>query len=536
MLKIETIAKKAGIPKKYLEPYGFYKAKISPDYYASIKNNKDGKLILMTAITPTKAGEGKTTSAIALADGMKKIGEQAMLCLREPALGPVFGLKGGATGGGKATVEPSNEINLHFTGDMHALTSSISLINAIIDNYLYQGNPLNIDPNRIIFKRAVDMNDRDLREITIAEGEKNGVQHQSGFQITVANELMAILCLALDENDFLRRLEKVVVAYTYDNKPVTVKDLKVTHSVMRLMKEALKVNLVQTKENNPVFIHGGPFANIAHGCNSLIATRTALKMAPYVITEAGFASDLGAEKFFDIACPNGNLHPDLAVLVCSIRALKLHGGQLFKDLNDENLEALEKGLPNLFVHYENLQKFKLPVVIAINHFPGDTDNEVKLLEKVLTEKNIPYAFLDGYLKGGEGSKDLARLLVKILKEKESHYEPLYTDDMPLEKKIEIVAKEIYRSKEVVYSDKALEQLKEFKEEGLDNLKVCIAKTPNSLSDDPKLLGAPLGNTLHIREINLSAGAGFIVPLTGEVMTMPGLPKNPLAVKMEDEPW
>src|SRR5574344_1747958 len=378
---ITKIAKKVGIGSKYLELYGDYKAKIKPELYDTVKDNPNGKLVLVTAITPTKAGEGKTTTSIALVDGMAKIGKKALLCLREPSLGPVFGLKGGATGGGAATVEPSEDINLHFTGDMHALTSSINLISAIIDNSIFQGNPLNIDPERVVWKRAMDMNDRALRQITIAQGEKNGVVRQDGFVITVASEMTAIMCLAKDQDDFLSRLERVIVAYDKEGKAITVKDLRVTHAVMKLMKEALKPNLVQTLENNPVLIHGGPFANIAHGCNSLIATKMALKLAPIVVTEAGFAADLGAEKFLDIASREGNMHPDLAVMVATIRALKMHGGEAYDNLKEENLDALAKGMANLETHLENIKKFGLPVIVAINHFESDTPKEIAFIEK-----------------------------------------------------------------------------------------------------------------------------------------------------------
>lgn len=536
LLKITDVAKKVGIDEKYIEPYGFYKAKISPLLFEENKEKKDGKLILVTAITPTKAGEGKTTTSISLLDGLNKIGQKALLCLREPALGPTFGLKGGATGGGKVTIEPQEDINLHFNGDMHALTSSINLISAIIDNSIFQGNPLNIDPNRVVWKRAVDMNDRALREIHIAEGEKNGTPRKDGFVITVASELMAILCLAKDENDFLERLKRIIVAYTFENKPVTVEDLKITHAVMKLMKEALKPNLVQTSENNPVFVHGGPFANIAHGCNSLIATKLALKLAPIVITEAGFAADLGAEKFFDIVSPIGNLHPDLSIMVATIRALKMHGGVPYEELDKENLNALEKGMENLETHLSNLKKFGMPIVVAINHFATDTIKETRFVEQWCEEHNYSYSFMDSFLKGGEGAIDLAEKVVIALKENPSNFAPLYQISLPIKKKIDIICKEIYHADNVVYSEQAATDISRYEEMGFGNSYICMAKTPNSLSDDPKLLGAPKGFSIHIREVRLASGSGFVIPLTGKVLTMPGLPKIPMAVKMEGEPW
>ncbi len=536
LLKIDEIAKRASIPSEYVEPYGFYKAKIDYSLYEKNKNNPDGKLILVTAITPTKAGEGKTTMSIALQEGFGKIGQKAMLCLREPALGPVFGIKGGATGGGKASIGPSEDINLHFTGDMHALTSSINLISAVIDNYLFQGNSLNIDPERIVWKRAVDMNDRALREITVGQGNKNGVERKDSFLITVASELMAIFCLAKDEFDFHARLLKIIVAYTYDGKPVTVKDLNCSHAVMRLMKEALKPNLVQTIEGEPVLVHGGPFANIAHGCNSLLATKLALKISPIVITEAGFAADLGAEKFLDIVAPEGGLHPDMAILVATIRALKMHGGVAFDDLEKENLEALEKGFANLETHASNLKKYGLPVIIAINHFANDSQKEIDLLSSWCEKNGYAYSFVDAFLKGGDGAIDLANKVKETLAKCPSNYKPLYDRHSPLKDKIEKIAKEIYRADGVEYSPKALEQLTKYEELGFSGAYICVAKTPNSLSDDPKKVGAPKGFNIHVREVNLSSGANFVIPLTGSVMTMPGLPKEPAAIKMEKEPW
>lgn len=536
LLKISQIASSAGIPEEYVEPYGFYKAKIDPKINETLKERPNGKLVLVTAITPTKAGEGKTTTSIALTEGFGKIGQKSMLCLREPALGPVFGIKGGATGGGLASIAPSEDINLHFTGDMHALTGSINLISAVIDNSIFQGNPLNIDPSRVVWKRAMDMNDRALREITVAEGEKNGVERQDGFVITVASEMMAIMCLANDEEDFHNRLLRIIVAYTKDGKPLTVKDLNCSHAVMKLMKEALKPNLVQTLEHEPVLVHGGPFANIAHGCNSLIATKLALKLAPIVVTEAGFAADLGAEKFLDITSRVGGLHPDLAVVVATIRALKMHGGEPFEDLQQENVEALRKGMDNLEVHVENMKKYGLPVIVAINHFASDTPNEISIIENWCAEKGYEYSFLDGFLKGGDGSVDLAKKVKARLEATPSHYHPLYDLNSPLKTKIETIAQEIYRAGKVEYTPKAEEELKEYDKMGFSNAYVCMAKTPQSLTDDPKVLGAPQGFTITIREVNLSAGSNFVVPLTGNILTMPGLPKIPAAVKMEEKPW
>jgi formate--tetrahydrofolate ligase len=419
---------------------------------------------------------------------------------------------------------------------MHALTSSINLISAIIDNSIYQGNPLHIDPNHIVWKRAMDMNDRALREITVAQGEKNGTERKDGFVITVASEMMAIMCLAKDDEDFLARLEKIIVAYTFDNKPITVKDLRITHAIMKLMKEALKPNLVQTLENNPVLIHGGPFANIAHGCNSLIATKLALKLSPIVITEAGFAADLGAEKFLDIASREGNMHPDLAVMVATIRALKMHGGEAYDNLKEENLDALAKGMANLETHLENIKKFGLPVIVAINHFESDSPKEIAFLEKWCEDRHYEYSFLDGFAKGGDGAIDLAKKVKFMLDNIPSDYKPIYSLNLPLKVKIEKICKEIYRAGNVVYSPKAEEQLQRYSDMGFSSAYICMAKTPMSLSDDPHVLGAPRNFTITIREVNLLAGANFVVPLAGNILTMPGLPKLPAAVKMEDEQW
>ncbi len=529
---ITKIAQTIGISVSDLELYGEYKAKIKPSAYDKVKDNKDGKLVLVTAITPTKAGEGKTTTSIALLDGLAALNEKALLCLREPSMGPVFGVKGGATGGGKVTIEPSEDINLHFTGDMHALTSAINLISAIIDNHIYQGNELNIDKDRILWKRALDMNDRELRTVTIGlGGDKNGIMREDHFQITVASELMAILCIASDEEDFINRVNNIIVAFNMDGKPVYLEDLHISNAIYKLMKNALMPNIVQTHEGNACLVHGGPFANIAHGCSSLIATKLALKLSPIVITEAGFAADLGGEKFFDIKCRAGILKPSCAVLVATIRALKLHGGQEFEDLDKENLEALETGFANLMQHYYNLKKFGVPVVVALNHFKSDTENEIQKLKDLLNKQYIQFAFLDGYLKGGEGAKDLALKVLETLSTKASNFEPLYPLDMPIKGKIEAVAKRIYHADGVVYSELALKKIEEYEKMGKGNLPVCMAKTQSSFSDNPKLLNVPKGFNITICDVSLSNGAGFIVCYCGNILTMPGLPKEPLATKM-----
>ncbi len=534
LLKIKDIAKKAGIKEEYIEPYGNYKAKINMDILKELDNKPNGKLVLVTAITPTKAGEGKTTTSIALADGLAKIKQKCMLVLREPSLGPVFGIKGGATGGGKVCIAPSEEINLHFTGDMHALTSSINLISAIIDNHIFQGNELNIDPNKIVWRRALDMNDRALREITVAQGKNNGVVRQDGFVITVASELMAIMCLAENPEDFINRVNKITVAYTYDDKAITVKDLKISKAIYKLMREALKPNLVQTLEHNPCLVHGGPFANIAHGCNSIIATKLGLKLADIVVTEAGFGADLGAEKFLDIKCRFGGLKPSMAVMVATIRALKVHGGVQIENIKEENVEALIKGCANLERHVENIKKFGLPVVVAINHFADDTENEIQALTKWCKAKGYPVSFLDGFMKGGDGAVDLANKVVETLETKKSNYHPLYDVKLPIKEKIGIIAKEIYRAKDVVFSDEAIEHIAKFEKMGFANTPVCIAKTPQSFTDNAKIVGAPTDFVVTVRDVTLSSGAGFVVALTGNILTMPGLPKIPAAIKMEEE--
>lgn len=536
LLPIAEIAKKLNLPEEAVLPFGKYKAKIDLSYLPDLESRPSGKLVLVTAITPTKAGEGKTTTSIGLADGMAKIGQKAMLCLREPSLGPVFGIKGGATGGGLASIGPKDDIDLHFTGDFHALTSSINLISAVIENSLYQGNPLRIDPNRIVWKRALDMNDRSLRAITVAQKDPKGIPHESEFVITVASEMMAIFCLASSPEDFLERLRRIIVAYDVDGKPLTVADFKVSHAVMRLMRDAFMPNLVQTLEHNPAFVHGGPFANIAHGCNTLISTKTALKLAPIVITEAGFGADLGAEKFLDIKCQVGGLKPDACVVVATIRALKLHGGVAFENLDGENFEALEKGVPNLERHIENVKKFGLPVVVGINQFPTDTKAEIAWLHDWCEKRGYRFAINSSFLEGGDGAKELAAKVMEALNEGKSEYHPIYERHEPNLVKIERICKEIYGADGVEYSDLAKKQLAEYDALGYGDAFICMAKTPLSLTDSPKILGAPKGFNIHVREVNLASGSHFLIPLTGTIFTMPGLPKVPLATEMEDEPW
>ncbi len=536
MGNIFDVAKMINVDEKYLIPFGYDKAKISLKIMDELKNRPNGKLVLVTAITPTKAGEGKTTTSIGLHDGLRYIGVPSLVCLREPSLGPVFGIKGGATGGGKALVVPSEDINLHFTGDMHALTSSINLIAACIDNSIWQGNELNINPERVLWKRALDMNDRALRKITISEGETKCAPRQEEFVITVASELMAILCLSADENDFMNRVNNIIVAYSYDNKPVFLKQLRISHAVMKLMITALNPNLVQTLEGNPAIIHGGPFANIAHGCNSIIATKMGLKLAPVVVTEAGFGADLGAEKFLDIKCRVAGLKPDAVVVVATIRALKMHGGQPFEELGNENVEALKNGVCNLQKHIENVQKYDVPAIVCINHFASDTEAETAWLSKWCEDNGYDYAYCSAFADGGKGAVELAKGVMNILENKKSNYHPLYDVNKPIKEKIETICKEIYGAGNVVYTEDAEKQIEDYTKLGFDKTPICIAKTPQSLTDDPKVLGAPRGFTVTIREVRLSAGANFIVPLTGAIMTMPGLPKVPAAVKMEDVPY
>ena len=528
---IHTIAEKAGIAENYLELYGNDKAKVKDELMDAVSERPDGKLILVTAINPTKAGEGKSTTTIGLADGLASEGKNVMACLREPSLGPVFGLKGGATGGGYAQVVPMESINLHFTGDMHAITSANNLIAAVLDNSIYQGNPLNIDPEKVVWKRCMDMNDRTLRSITIAQEKKtNGVERKDGFVITVATEVMAILCLSKDIHDFEERISKCIVAYTYDGQPVTVKDIKAEGAATVLMKDAIKPNLVQTLEHTPVFIHGGPFANIAHGCNSVIATKTALKLADYVVTEAGFGADLGAEKFLDIKCRAAGLKPDAVVIVATVRALKMHGGVEAEDLGEENVDAMLKGAENLAKHIDSITKFGVPYVVAINKFAKDTPSEVDALLSWCEENNHPVALADGWAKGGAGMKELADLVVEAC-DKENNFHHLYDVNSSIEEKINTIATEIYGADGVEFSDEAKEKIALFEKFGWGHMPVCMAKTPNSLTDDAKIKGRPTGFTIHVRDLNVSAGAGFVVAYTGNIMTMPGLPKVPAAVNM-----
>lgn len=534
MKNIYDVARDAGIKKDYVIPYGLDKAKIDLRIEEELKDKSNGKLVLVTAITPTKAGEGKTTTSIALTDGLHKIGINSLLCLREPSLGPVFGLKGGATGGGLASVVPSEDINLHFTGDMHALTSSINLISAVIDNHIYQGNELRIDPSRILWKRALDMNDRALRSVTVNLDEKKSEPRHDEFVITVASEMMAILCLSRDDKDFVNRIKEIVVAYDFDGNPIKLEKLKISKAIYKLMKNAFNPNLVQTLEGNPCLIHGGPFANIAHGCNSLIATKLALKLAPIVVTEAGFGADLGAEKFLNIKCRVGNLKPDAVVMVATIRALKLHGGVKFEELDQENIEALRVGFANLKRHMENISKYDVPTVICVNHFSSDTQKETEELIKFCKDNNYEVAFCDAFSRGGLGAVDLANKVLETLSTRDSYYHPLYELNNSLQDKIDIVCKEIYRARNVIYSEDALKQISEYESQGYRNLPVCIAKTPLSFTDNAKILNAPDDFDITIREVRLSAGAGFVVALTGSIMTMPGLPKVPAAVKMEEE--
>ena len=536
MLPITQIAEKAGIDDKYLEQYGKYKAKID---YNLLKESdkKDGKLILVTAINPTPAGEGKTTTTVGLADGMQKLGKSVMVALREPSLGPCFGIKGGAAGGGFAQVVPMEDLNLHFTGDFHAITSANNLLAALLDNHIQQGNALQIDTRQILWKRCLDMNDRVLRNTVVGLGSKmDGVVREDHFVITVASEIMAILCLATDMHDLKRRLGRIIVAYTYDGKPVTADDLQATGAMAALLKDALKPNLIQTLEHTPAIVHGGPFANIAHGCNSVRATKTALKLADYVITEAGFGADLGAEKFFDIKCRKADLKPDAVVLVATIRALKYNGGVAKADLAEENLEALKKGIVNLEKHIENLQKYGVPVVVTLNSFVTDTKAETDYVEQFCHERDCEFALSEVWEKGGEGGIALANKVLETLEKKESHFKVLYENDLSLEEKIGTIAKEIYGADGVTYAPAAKKELKRITDMGLSNFPVCMAKTQYSLSDDQTKLGRPEGFTINVREVYVSAGAGFVVAVTGAIMTMPGLPKKPAAygIDVNDE--
>ena len=529
---MDEVAAKAGIPAEALEPYGRNKAKIDFNFIQSLKDREDGKLILVTAINPTKAGEGKSTTTVGLADGLNALGYQTMVALREPSLGPVFGLKGGAAGGGYAQVVPMEDINLHFTGDMHAITTANNLLCAMIDNHMYQGNELDLDPDNITFKRCLDMNDRTLRNVEIGRGAKvNGVERQDGFNITVASEIMAALCLASDLEDLKERFARMLVGYTKSGKPVYVRDLDAQGAMAMVMKDAIKPNLVQTLEGNPALIHGGPFANIAHGCNSVIATKTALKLADYTVTEAGFGADLGAEKFLDIKCQMAGLHPDTVVIVATIRALKQHGGVEFEDLKQENVEAMLKGTENLAKHIDTIKQFGVPYIVAINQFITDTDEEIESLEKWCEENGHPLSLSQVWAKGGQGALDLAEKVVQLT-EAGNHYAPLYDADDSIPEKIEKIAKKVYGADGVEFTEEALAQLKQFEENGWDRLPVCMAKTQMSLTDDPKKMGAPKGFTITVRELRPSLGAGFVVALTGKVLTMPGLPKHPSALDMD----
>lgn len=531
-LNIREVAKAAGVDEKYLEMYGNYKAKI--DYNLLKEEGKeDGKLVLVTAITPTPAGEGKTTTTVGLADGLKKIGKSVAVALREPSLGPVFGVKGGAAGGGYAQVVPMEDINLHFTGDFHAIGAANNLLAAMLDNHIYQGNALRIDPKRITWKRVVDMNDRQLRNITDGLGRRvDGVVREDGFDITVASEIMAVLCLAKDISDLKELLSKMIIGYTYADEPVTAGDLHAAGALAALLKDALKPNLVQTLEHNPAFIHGGPFANIAHGCNSVIATRMALKMADYAVTEAGFGADLGAEKFIDIKCRKSGLRPSAVVLVATVRALKHHGGVAKADLNNENLEALEKGLPNLLQHVENVTKvYGLPCVVAINRFPFDSEKELQLIADKCKELGVNVALSEVWGKGGDGGVELAEEVVRLC-EQPNNFQFCYSDEDSIEEKLNAIVTKVYRGNRVVLADSAKKQAKRLTELGFGNLPICMAKTQYSFSDDAKKLGAPRDFEVVVRNLKVSAGAGFIVALTGDIMTMPGLPKVPSAEKID----
>ncbi len=531
MEHIDLIARKAKISNTYIEQYGNYKAKIDLSIMDKLNGNDNGKLILVTAINPTKAGEGKSTTTIGLADGLNRLNKQVIACLREPSLGPVFGLKGGAAGGGYAQVVPMEDINLHFTGDMHAITTANNLVSAVLDNHIYQGNELNIDPTKVVWKRCMDMNDRTLRSVTIAQEKKsNGIERKDGFIITVATEIMAILCLSENLADFENKVNQAIVAYTYDNQPITVQDLQIGGALSVIMKEAIKPNLVQTLEKTPVLIHGGPFANIAHGCNSIIATKMACKLADYVVTEAGFGADLGAEKFMDIKCRKANLKPNVVVIVATIRALKMHGGVESNQLDQENVSALLEGIKNLEKHIESIQQYKVPYVVALNKFAKDTQNEINALMNWCKEKNIPVELSEGWEKGGAGTTDLARKVIDLCTG-DSKYEPLYSLDLSIKEKIEVITRKIYGGEHVVYSDYALKQIEDFNKQGWDKLPICMAKTPLSLSDNDKLFGRPTGFDIHVSELKISQGAGFIVVLTGNIMTMPGLPKTPAALNM-----
>ncbi|MCI7790688.1 MAG: formate--tetrahydrofolate ligase [Lachnospiraceae bacterium] len=533
LMPITEVAKSLDMTMDDLELYGKYKAKISDEYLKKIEGNKNGKLILVTAINPTPAGEGKTTTSVGLGQAFGKLGKKAVIALREPSLGPCFGIKGGAAGGGMAQVVPMEDLNLHFTGDFHAITSANNLCAALLDNHIQQGNELGIDTRQIIWKRCLDMNDRVLRNVVVGMGSKmDGFVREDHFVITVASEIMAVLCLAEDMEDLKRRLDRMVVAYNYAGEPVTAGQIKATGAMAALLKDAIKPNLIQTLEHTPAIVHGGPFANIAHGCNSVRATKAALKMADYVVTEAGFGADLGAEKFFDIKCRQAGLSPDAVVLVATIRALKYNGGVAKKDLNTENLDALKKGIVNLEKHIENLQKYGVPVVVTLNAFITDTEAEIAFVKEFCHERNCDFALSKVWEKGGEGGIELANAVLNTLEKKESHFAPLYDLNLSIREKITCIAKEIYGAGDVVFAPAAAKQIDRLESQGFSNLPICMAKNQYSLSDDPTLLGRPTGFTLNIREVYVSAGAGFVVALTGAIMTMPGLPKEPAAYQID----
>lgn len=530
---IREIAGNLGIEEEDLEYYGKYKAKLSDSLWEKVKDREDGRLVLVTAINPTPAGEGKTTTTVGLGEAFGKLGKKAAIALREPSLGPCFGIKGGAAGGGYAQVVPMEDLNLHFTGDFHAITSANNLLAAMLDNHLHQGNALHIDPNQIVWKRCEDMNDRVLRNIVVGLGRKiDGVTREDHFIISVASEIMAILCLAENMRDLKERLSKIIVAYTYDGEPVTAKQLNAVGSMAALLKDAIKPNLIQTVENTPAFIHGGPFANIAHGCNSVRATKTALKVADYVITEAGFGADLGAEKFLDIKCRMAGLNPEAVVLVATVRALKYNGGVKKEELNVENLEALKKGIVNLEKHIENIAKYHIPCIVSLNRFVSDTETELLFIKEFCEKKGCEFALCEVWEKGGEGGIALAEKVLETLEKKESHYTPLYDENRTIQEKIETVAKEIYGAGEVTYTPSALEEISRLEKLGFGNTPVCLAKNQYSLSDDPKKLGRPEGFTVNIREVYVSAGAGFVVAITGTMLTMPGLPLHPAAERID----
>ena len=530
---ISDIAEKLGISADELEFYGKYKAKLPLSLLKKYENKEDGKLILVTAINPTPAGEGKTTVTVGLGEAMNRIGKKAVIALREPSMGPVFGIKGGAAGGGYSQGVPMEDMNLHFTGDFHAITSANNLLAAMLDNHIQQGNELRIDPRRILFKRCLDMNDRALRNVVIGLGGKvNGVPREDGFMITVASEIMAILCLSSGIKDLKERLGSILTAYTYDGTPVYARDLNAVGSMAALLKDAIKPNLVQTLENTPALMHGGPFANIAHGCNSVTATRLALKLGDYCITEAGFGADLGAEKFLDIKCRCAGLKPSCVVIVATIRALKYNGGVPKTELSKENTVALKNGIVNLETHIENMRKYGLPVVVAINRFATDTEAEIETIEAFCKEKDVPVSLTEVFARGGEGGKELAEKVVKTIETKEAHFKPIYDEKLSIKEKLNVLAKEIYRAGDVVFTSNAEKAISEIEKLGKDKLPICVAKTQYSLSDDPQKLGSPKGFTLTVRDVRLSAGAGFIVALTGDIMTMPGLPKQPAAYKID----